>query len=66
MNENVNNEPLAVWIWIVALLTGWIGFALAVVQIFVNLKKAPRKSKQAMILAVICLISSITFNILMY
>ena len=64
-SELADDEPLAVWIWILALLTGWIGFALAVVQIFTNSKKAPRKSKQAMILAAICLISSIFLTVLM-
>ena len=66
MNNNQRNDaPLAIWVWIVAILTGWIGVIVAVVHYFINKNKAPQKAKQALILTIICVICTILLNILM-
>lgn len=64
-NHEISDEGLPAWIWVIALLTGWIGFVLALVQILVNKNKAPRRSKQAVILSIICFITSIVYTFVM-
>ena len=64
MNNNQKEDaPLSVWIWIIAILTGWIGVILAIVQYFINKNKAPKKAKQALVLTVICIILTIISTI---
>lgn len=70
MNNNQKEDaPLSVWIWIIAILTGWLGVIVAIVHYFINKNKAPKKAKQALVLTVICIIltiiSNIVFNSLM-
>ena len=60
MNNNQKDDaPLSAWIWIISLLTGWIGVIVAAVHYFKNKNKAPRKAKQALILTIICVILTI-------
>lgn len=66
MNNQTDNSSLPIWIWILALLTGWIGVALALVQFFINKNKAPRRAKQALILTITCAICTIIPQIVIY